>query len=267
VSTEVSVLAESEIERIARPWWTIWAGMHWGFRDHACVLWCAAGRISPLEAFSVLGIDSFHPVDMVLFYREMVEELKPERELAAMIVDQMPLAERKHMRRFYAGQQVFEAGNGRRRIADLFNEVFKPACLPYLRESDDSEKSRVADLRNFTEGLRRTNLMRSDDPPIAQSKTPLIFISRRCAELIKTLPSLQYDDKKREDSKIVGNEEDSIWESAKTCFREYPNVIGSLPRYVRRQQAIDSASTPQGRLLNAIKFDQENNPGRIIKRR
>ncbi len=109
--------------------------------------------------------------------------------------------------------------------------------------------------------------MRSDDPPLAQSKTPLIFISNRCPELIKTLPSLQYDDKKREDVKIVGNEQDAIWEAAKTCFREYPNIIGTLPHHVRRQQFIDKGMTPQQKFFNAIEFDRKNNPQRITKRR
>lgn len=266
MSTDIAVLPDSQIEQVAQPWWTIWAGLHWGFRRHACVLWCAAGRVDAELAHTVLGIDSFHPTDMVLFYREMIQELTPERELAAMIVREMPLAERRHMRRFFAGHQVFEAGEGRRTIAHLMNEVFKPAYLPRLRESDDSEKSCVADLRNFSEGLRRTMVMRSDDPPLAQSRTPLIFISARCPELIKTLPSLQYDDKKREDVKLVDNEQDSIWETAKTCFREYPNIIGALPHHVKRRMAIDKGSTPQKRLFNAIEFDR-NNDGRITKRR
>jgi hypothetical protein len=265
--SDLAVIPDSQIERIAKPWWQIWAALHWGFRKPACVLWCAAGRISAVEAESVLGIDTFHPIDLVLFYREMVKELTPERELASLIVDQMPLAERKHLKRFYAGRQVFEAGDGRRTIAHLVNEVFRPAYLPRLRESDDSDDSRVADLRNFTEGLRRTNLMRSEDPPIAQSKTPLIFISARCPELRKTLPSLQYDEKKPEDTKIIGNEQDSIWEAAKTCFREYPNATGMLPGHVRRQQFIDKGVTPMQRYLNAIEFDHKNRPQRITKRR
>lgn len=262
-----SVCSESQIEQIACPWWTIWTGFHWGFRRHSCVLWCCAGRISPQRAYAVLGIESFHPIDLVLFYRELVVELVPERELAAMVVEVMPLAERKHLKRFYAGKQVFEAGNGRRPIAQLIDEVFRSHWLPRLRESDDSEKTRVADGRNFAEGLRRTRVMRSDDPPIEASRTPLIFISERCPELIKTIPSLEHDEKQREDTKLVDNEQDSIWEAAKTCFREYPNVIGAVPSHIKRQQAIDKGITPTQRYLNAIDFDYKNTPRRIIKRR
>lgn len=260
-------IPDSQIERIIRPWWTIWCGMRWGFRRHACVLWCCAGRISPLLASMVLGIESFHPIDLVLFYRELVVELLPEKDLAELVVEMMPKAERKHMKRFYAGHQVFEAGNGRRTIAQLINEVFSPNYLPRLRESDDSEKSRIADGRNFAEGLRRTRLMRSADPPMGLNKTPLIFISESCAELIKTIPSLEYDEKNREDTKLVDNEQDSIWEAAKTCFREYPNVIGSIPAIVKRQQSIDKGVTPTQRYLNVIEFDHKNKPKRITKRR
>lgn len=204
---------------------------------------------------------------MVLFYREFVQEFVQERELAMKIIELMPLAERKHMRRFYGGHQIFEAGNGRRTIARLINEVFKLAYLPRLRESDDSENTRVADLRNFSAALRRTHVMRSDDPPLQPSRTPLIFVSARCPELLKTLPLLQYDEKKREDTKLVDNEQDSIWEAAKTCFREYPNIIGTLPHHIRRQQFIDKGLTDQQRFFNALEFDRKNNTQRITKRR
>lgn len=257
--TELSTVSGSAFELIARPWWTIWAGMHWGFRKSACVLWCCTGRVHPQIARHALGIDTFSPVDVVVFYRELVCELTPEKELAQMIVDLMPVAERKHLKRFYAGKQVFEAGEGRRTIAQLINEVFRVNSLPSLRESDDSEKSHVADGRNFSEGLRRTIVMRSDDPPIEPNKTPLLFIAGACPQLIETIPALEADLLKRpEDIKPVGNEQDSIWEAAKTCFREYPSISASLPFHVRRQQAIERGVTDQQRYLNMIDFDHKN---------
>lgn len=265
--SNVAVIPDSVIERIACPWWVVWAGMHWGFRKHSCILWCCAGRVSPQLAFAALGIESLHPTDLVLFYREIVADLVAEKDVAGLVVEAMPLAERKHLKRFYAGRQVFEAGNGRRTIAHLVNEVFTANYLPRLRESDDSEKTRVADGRNFAEGLRRTRIMRSDDPPTEQNKTPLIFISERCPELIKTIPALEYDEKKREDTKLVDNEQDSIWEAAKTCFREYPNIIGSVPNHIKRQMAIDKGVTPTQKYLNMIEFDHKRNPRRITKRR
>lgn len=272
MSTAIAVspiISDSIMGHVVRPWWTCWASLHWGFREFACVLWCCQGRVPVNVAYEHLGIESFHPVDIVVFYRELVQQLIPEKELAQMIVDVMPKNERKHLKRFYAGKQVFEAGDNYRTIAHLVNEVFVPNYMPRLRESDDSKDTRVADGRNFAEGLRRTIAMRSDDPPMDQSKTPLIFISEECPQLIETIPALESDrDKNPEDTKVVGNEQDSIWEAAKTCFRECPSVVGGIPAHIRRQMAIAKGLTPQQMFLNAIEFDRKNSrPQRIIKRR
>jgi hypothetical protein len=268
MSSNVAVVSDSQLNQLARSYWQIWAGMHWGFRKHACVLWCCAGQISADRAYSVLGIDTFTPIDLVIFYRELVCELVPEQEMASLIVKAMPLPERKHMKRFYAGLQVFEAARDKQSIARLMNEVFVVNFLPRLRESDDSEQNRISDGRRFAEGLRRTRVMRSDDPPMTASKTPLILIAESCVDLIKTLPSLEYDEKNKEDTKVVGNEQDSIWEAAKTCFRECPSVVGGIPRHIKRQMAIEKGLTPQQRYLNAIEYDRKySQPARIIKRR
>lgn len=264
--SSLSVIGDSKLEQIARPWWPIWAGMHWGFRRHSCVLWCANGQIPAVQAWKVLGVDTFHPIEIVLFYRELVCELTPEKELASQIVEAMPAGERKHLKRFFAGPQAFEAARSRQSIASLMNEVFRSHHLPTLRESDDT--GRIADGRRFAEGLRRTRVMQSDNAPADQSKVPLIFIAESCPELIKTLPSLEYDEKNQEDTKEVGNEQDSIWEAAKTCYRECPSVAGGLPRHIKRQQFIDKGITMQQRYLNAIEFDRKNSrPQRIVKRR
>lgn len=270
MTTEISpIVDDSTLRRVCRSWWQIHAGLHWGFRKSACVLWCCTGRVPVDFAYEALGIEAITPVDVVVFYRELVKELIPEKELAQMIVDVMPRNERKHMKRFFAGKQVFEAGENRRTIAHLINEVFVPNYLPRLRESDDSKDTRVADGRNFAEGIRRTIVMRSEDPPMGPNKTPLILISSECSQLIETIPALESDrDKNPEDTKIVGNEQDSIWEAAKTCFRECPSIAGGVPNYVKRQQFIEKGITMQQRFLNAIEFDRKNTrPARITKRR
>jgi hypothetical protein len=219
-------------------------------------------------AYSALGIDAFKPVSVVVFYRELLAELTPEKELAQMVVDVMPAAERRHMKnRFYAGRQAFEAGEGRRTIAQLMNEVLRPNHLT-VRESDDSEKTRVADGRNFAEGIRQSITLRTGEVPLLETnRTPLILISDECRNLIETGPSMQHDEKKPEDTKIVGNEQDSVWEAAKTCFREYPNVIGGVPPAVKRWKAIQKGVTPQQKYLNAVEYDFRHASGKHVRRR
>src|ERR1017187_2872675 len=224
----------SVIETIVRPWWSAWAGMAWGFRRHAVVLWACAGRVDPYTAKSVLAIDHPHPFEVVIFYRELCASLVPEHDLARMIVDATPDCpnnERKHLSRFCAGKNVFEQGkHSVRTIADLMNPVLRQAGIVNLRETEDGPDSRVVTFRDVSDGLRRNYAMRSDDPPQDKQTGPVIFISEECPELISAVPSLEADEPKRpEDVKEVGTKQDQIWAAMMNTYRDYPSILASEP--------------------------------------
>lgn len=257
------------------PWWSRWIGMHWGFRRHSVVFWCACGSIQPDKLRGVLRIDSPSPLDVVIFYREFICTLIPEYELANQIVKATPLAERKHIRRFYAGNLVFSRPEGNTKtIAQLIETVTRPAGLPKLWPTDDSDQGRVASSRAVFDGLRRTTTLRAprdedvdDDPKEEISRTPLLFISESCPKLIRTMPRLQADEKEKEDVRQVGNQQDDIWEACKNAWREYPQIVSSEPYEVRRWREIHKTNDPLQQRLNMIQFDYKNKSrSRIPKR-
>jgi len=269
LSTDLSTaVSPSVIDIIVRPWWSAYAGMAWGFRRHAVVLWACAGRVEPYTAKSVLAIDHPHPFDVVIFYRELCVSLVPEHDLARMIVDatpEYPHNERKHLSRFCAGRNVFEQGQyAVRTIADLINPVLQKAGIVALRETDDGPDSRVVTFRDVFDGLRRNYALRSDDPPQEKQTGPVIFISEECPELISAIPSLEADEPKRpEDVKEVGTKQDQIWAAMMNVYRDYPAVVASEPLAVRRAKHIQQGVDPMHQAQLMREFDAQNSRRRV----
>ncbi len=264
LSTE---LAASDLERLTRPWWTCWAALHWAFRRHAVCFWCCHGEIPARDAQSILGADISYPVSAIIFYRELVETLLPEHELAKRIVEMTPEPERSHLSRFYAGNSVFRQGKGSMRaIHRLIDEVTVPAGMPRLRKTDDSPESRVPTARMVFDGLRRTFAVRSDNPPKDPGETPLLLISSECPELIATIPGLEADPKDPEDVHEVGTMQDSVWLGACNAYRDYPSVVAGKPLEVLRLEAINRSDDPTQRFLNHLEFDSRHGDGRRLRK-
>ncbi len=287
LSTEV---ASSDIDRLSKPWWTCWAALEWGFRRNAVCYWCCHGQISGLEAREVLGVNITYPLDLIIFYRELVVTMVPEHDLALEIVRMTPIPERAHLSRFYAGRSVFEQGHGSMRpIHRLIDEVTVPAHMPRLRrlgssllsvltrsatalDVDDCQcgftvlASSVA-RRMIFDGLRRTHSVRSDDPPKRPGETPLLLVSSECPELISALPSLESDPKNLEDVRQIGTVQDDVWSAACNAYRDYPSVVAGKPIEVLRAEAVNRSSDPTQRQLNFLKFnDEHENQSRPRKR-
>lgn len=264
-------ISPSVIDIIVKPWWSAWAGMAWGFRRHSVVLWACAGRVDPYTVESLLGIDHPHPLDLVIFYRELCVSLVPEFDLVHMIVDATPNSpynERKHLSRFCAGSNVFAQGqHAVRSIADLMNPILTKAGIVALRETDDGPDSRVATFRDVFDGLRRNYVLRSDQPPQEKQNSPVIFISEDCPELISAIPSLEADEPKRpEDVKEVGTKQDQIWAAMMNTYRDYPIVTASEPLAVRRAKHIQSGIDPMHKAQLMREFDAKQNSRRVRSR-
>lgn len=258
--TNSLAVASSELDRLVRPWWTCWAAMQWAFRRHACVYWCCHGEVSARESNAILGTEVSYPVSVVIFYRELVETLIPEHELAKKIVDMTPKPERAHLSRFYAGNNAFDQGEGSMRaIHRLIDEVTVPAGMPRLRLTDDGPKSNVATARMVFDGLRKTYAVRSDHPPATRGETPLLLVSAECPRLIETLPGLEADLKNPEDVRQIGTVQDDVWAACCNAYRDYPSVVAGKPIEVLRMEAINRSDDPTQRYLNHLEFD-----GRVL---
>jgi hypothetical protein len=272
LSTEVAV---KDIDRLTRNWWTTWSALHWGFRSHACCLWACHGQITAREAQTILGANVTYPLDLIIFYRELVKELTPEHELARMIVDATPKPERTHLSRFYGGNAVFAQGHGSMRaIHNLIDEVTVPAGIPKLRQTDDGPNSRIATARMVFDGLRQSLVIRGENPPVNPVEatvnprsTPLLLISEECPNLISTIPGLGFDPKNPEDVITFGNMKDSVWAAVGNAYRDYPSVVAGKPVEVLRAEAINRSYDPTQRHINLLKFNEDFEGNQIRPRK
>lgn len=246
----------SDIDRLAESWWACWAAMHWGFRSSAAVYWCCHGEISASRARMVLGADITYPVRLIIFYRELVVDLVPERELAARIVSATPKAERSHLSRFCAGNNAFAHGVGATRpIHKLIDEVTIPAGMPRLRKTDDGPNGRIATARMIDDGLRMTLAVRGKNPPRKPIDSPLLLISSECPKLLSTIPRLGFNPKNQEDVVETGTFRDAVWSACCNAYRDYPSVVAGKPVDVLRMEAINRSSDPTQRHINHLEFD------------
>lgn len=253
ISTEVTA---NDIDRLARSWWACWAAMHWAFRRHACVYWCCHGQISAMEARSVLGANVDYPLNLIIFYRELMVTMMPERELAARIVEETPKPERAHLSRFCAGNDAFAKGIGSMRaIHRMIDDITVHAGMPRLRLTDDGPNSRIATARMIDDGLRRTISVRGYNPPAKYSDAPLLLISSECPKLVSTIPRLGFNPKNQEDVIDTGTFRDGVWAACCNAYRDYPSVVAGKPVEVLRMEAINRSDDPTQRYLNHLEFD------------
>jgi hypothetical protein len=266
LSTEVAL---TDIDRLARPWWTCWAALHWGFRAHACCLWACHGEISAREAQTVLGANVTYPLSLVIVYRELVREMVPENELAKMIVDVTPKPERYHLSRFVSGHSVFAQSKDSRirPIHTLIDDVTVPAGFPRLRISDDSQATGVTTVRMVFDGLRNSLTVRGDDPPKEKRNTPLLLISSDCEHVISTIPGLEFDPKDPENARSVGTKKDSVWGALGNLYRDYPSIVSGKPIEVLRSEAVNKSDDPTQRHINLLKFNEDFEQGQSRPRK
>lgn len=271
-----------DFERLIEYYWSCWIGLHWGFRRNAVAFWACSGMISEEKAWNFLGIASDRPLDVVIVYRELVEQLLPEFDLAQKIIGLTPIPERKNLRRIYAGKNVFETGESSAKpIAKIFNPLLETAKMPRLSLTDDSIESRIASFRMIYEGMRRSNRLRDPMPERdtdefeawhdaryreLQINSPLLLISEDCPQLIRTIPSLGYDPKNPEDVQRVETIQDDIWQATMNTFVNCHRIVNTEPMAVKRFRAISASSDPLERRMNMIRFDATNKRTRRSKR-
>lgn len=239
------VLPSRVVDAMVQYWWPPWISMDWGFGHYCSVYWICTGRLSPSKAWEHLGIDTEWPLDVVIFYRELVTQRMAESDLARKIVAMTPAPERAEVRKFVAGSDTKTTDRwAPHTVRELIDAITVPAGLPSIRSAQDGPGSRVINARLLYEGLRRTSSMRSENPPRdrPEEKTaPLMLISVECPELIKSLPMLLTDEDKPEDVLKMETMADDCFDGAKYGYAEYVGVRDMAPREVRRAETMEAA--------------------------
>jgi hypothetical protein len=136
-----------------------------------------------------------------------------------------------------------------------------------IRSAQDQPGSRVINARIMYEGLRRTASMRSPRPPKDPEKTPLVFISAECPQLISAIPMLIADEDKPDDVLKLETVADDCFDAAKYLLAEWLSVKDQAPREVRRAEAMDNAAheAAQRRYVEPVDLRAAENTARYMR--
>jgi hypothetical protein len=269
------VISAAKVDALAKYWWTTWVSGDWGYGHYAAIFWFCTGKISPIEAWEHLQIDTDWPLDIVIVYRELIAHRTAEPDLARMIVKATPAPERVELRRFVMGSDVkITDRHAAHSPKEMIEAVTVPAGFPQIWNANDGPGSRVINARICHEMLRRTCSMRSENPPRDRpdEKTyPLLLISAECPQLQAAIPQLLSDaeDGKPEDVKKLETLADDVFDGWKYGCAEYQSVKNSAPREVRRAEAVDAAgfgaddesARNTARYIAMLKFDHDELQG------
>ncbi len=267
------VLPSSLVDQIVKPWWVCWMGGDRGFGHHTAIYWACIGKLSPSEAWSYLNIDTDWPLDVVIIYRELVASRMAEEDLGREVVKMTPRPERAELRKWVLGSDAQMTPRfAKHSIKEMIESVTEPAGMPTITKAQDGPGSRVVNARILYEMLRRTTVMRGDNPPKEKpdpKTVPCLFISAECPQLISSFPLLMSDalEGNPDDVKKEETMQDDCYDGAKYTCAEYLGIRESPPREIRLREAMDRADSNTQKHINMLKFNHEEKQGQRRTRR
>lgn len=267
------VLPSSLVDQVVRPWWTCWMSGDRGFGHHSAIYWFCIGKLSPSEAWTYLNIDTDWPLDIIIVYRELVAQRLAEEDLGREVVRLTPRAEREELRKWVMGSDTqITPRFAKHSIKEMIESVTEPAGMPSITKAQDGPGSRVVNARILYEMLRRTCVMRSENPPKEKpdpKTVPCLFISAECPQLISSFPLLMSDaqDGNPDDVKKTEEMEDDCYDGCKYGTAEYLSIRESPPREIRLREAMDRADSNTQKNINMLKFNHEEKQAQRRTRR
>lgn len=250
---ELCTITAAKVDEIVQPWWTAWMAQDWGFGDHDCHLWFAAGKMSPADWVRHFGGYTEWPIDVVIIYREYVINNRAEADLAMDIVERTPEHERKAISSFVLSSDAFgrkARQAGAHSIGQQFTEIMQRHRLPSPEPADQSPGSRVVGWRYMYNCLRQANMRGTEITQERSKEGPALLISTACPEVISAIPQAVRDEDDREDVMRVDG---ILWEDVTDAVRYGLNYMLSpktlAPVGVRRQEALAAAA---GISMNAV---------------
>lgn len=267
------VLPSSLVDQIVRPWWVCWLGGDRGYGHHTAIYWACIGKLSPSEAWTYLNIDTDWPLDIVIIYRELVAHRMAEEDLGREVVKMTPRPERAELRKWVLGSDAQMTPRfAKHSIKEMIEVVTEPAGMPSITKAQDGPGSRVVNARILYEMLRRTSVMRSENPPKDKpdpKTVPCLFVSAECPQLISSFPLLMSDalEGNPDDVKKEETMQDDCYDGAKYTCAEYLSIRESPPREIRLREAMDRADSNTQKNINMLKFNHEEKQAQRRTRR
>lgn len=275
------ILTAKQEEALIQPWWNRWMAQDHGFVHHAAVGWAASGKVSPKLFQEVFHVEPSVSVDIVVIYRSCAVAEMEEGELTRLCINQMPVHEQKMIKRYFIGWSPDVVGRTSQghNPEDTINEELRRAGLPWIEPADDG---RIGGWRFIYAMMKKTadvldgkmSPTREDDDFDDEEKaggyslkTPLLFISSDCTDVIESLPMAVRDSKhpgRAEDVLKMPTKADDVNDMVRYLLKSMMNPHGQAPLEVRRAEYFEELAgvSMTSKSIALQKWDLQNKPRR-----
>ncbi len=217
-----AVISQDQIQRLAKPWWKQWMSLDWGRNHFAANYWHTRGVISPQDALDVLGWPVSLPVNLTITRREHVARQKSELDYAREIIELTPEEERRQLKAYFCGHDIFGERSSQNTIAQQIDSIFIPAGFPRCEMADLDRKGGASLMYNLLLESKR----------MAATNEECWLIGAGCPELIDAIPALMRDPDNLEDVKKTDsstNPLDDVYDGCFVADTEICTQFGLLP--------------------------------------
>jgi hypothetical protein len=209
------ILSAGQEAKLIQPWWQRWMAHDDGFVHHASIQWAASGKVMPKQFSEVFGVQLPEPVTVCVIYRNMTEAEVEQGELIRQARRTMTMDEARTVSRYFLSPDAWEKDSRGHSTADTIREELVRAWPVNERLSwnlpgpEQADNARIGGWRFMYAMMKKTADVldgkmapsRADDNYELEGggyspKTPLLFVSENCMDVIESIPLAIRDDKK-----------------------------------------------------------------------
>jgi hypothetical protein len=261
---EHCILTADLVNRLVEPWWSRWMAQDWAFAEHAAHGWFVTGKVSPSKWVELFGGECEWPIDVVVLYRELVQQGRAEPDFAWDVVRMTPKDER--ITDFWLSQDAFgqKAHKGENTVGQAYTDIFRANGLP---EPYTADQNRITGWRFMYNCLRQAGMRGANVDRARAQQGPAFFISVECPVTIENLPLVVRDEKNTEDvARVAG----ALWEDiGDMCRYGLKSKLGAreqAPKEVRAAEVAARASDPTDRHLRMLHFEEAERARGLVSR-
>lgn len=272
------ILTPRQEADLMQPWWPRWMSHDDGFVHHASVSWWASGLVSPRLFKQVFDVEIEQSVEVVIVYRNHVAQEVEQGELIRQCVLQMNDTEKQKIGRYFLSVDAWEKDSKGHATKDTINEELRRAGLPWAEQADND---RVGGWRFLYAMMKKTAdvlagkmspTRHQDDDDFAREggyslKTPLLFISSNCNEIIEAIPMAIRDNKhpgRMEDVLKMPTKADDVLDDLRYGAKSMLNSRKTAPLAVQAREFYDNltATSEHSKWMAMRKWENDRKKGR-----
>lgn len=270
------ILTRQQEESLIQSWWPRWMAHDDGFVHNASIGWAASGKVSPKLFKEVFNREIHDSVEVVTIYRSHAEKESEETALVRKCIGAMADHEKKRVQRYFLSVDAWEKNSTGHSTAERIAAELKRNGLPYCEQADNN---RIGGWRLLYAMMKKTcdvmsgcmSPTREDDDWDNEGggysvKTPLLFLSSDCENLIQSVPLAVRDTKhpgRAEDVLKTTQDADDDLDMMRYLVKSMLRSQQTAPLEVRAQEYYESLSEKADMTAKSVlmaKWKHQNAP-------